>query len=159
MSVTGRIAIIAAVWVIGVIICAACARTLYLALRRCAPENRAMSPRLVWIVAIPYLHLPALPFVAAGVSRSLSAELRSRGWSYDPRVPLSWHGQLLSFGFLVGYVVQLLGLLYPESPAIFRWSSLITVIFLAFLFTAMTYWSKVARLSARLAGTDVAAAA
>jgi hypothetical protein len=53
--------------------------TLQKALKGCSPENRAMSPGLVWLLLIPFFNLIWNFFVVMNMAKSLGAEFQKRG--------------------------------------------------------------------------------
>lgn len=53
--------------------------TLQRALRRCAPERRAIAPGQVWLLLIPLFNLAWHFVVVLRVARTLGAELEARG--------------------------------------------------------------------------------
>jgi hypothetical protein len=61
--------------VVGVFYCL----TLQKALNRCAPQNRAMSPGLVWLYLIPFFNLIWHFFIVINMAKSLHAEFVYRG--------------------------------------------------------------------------------
>ena len=58
--------------------------TLQKALNRCAPENRAMAPGMVWLLLIPLFNLVWHFFVVSNVAKSLGAEFQKRGLPEEP---------------------------------------------------------------------------
>ena len=58
--------------------------TLQKALNRCAPENRAMAPGMVWLLLIPLFNLVWHFFVVINVAKSLGAEFQKRGLPEEP---------------------------------------------------------------------------
>lgn len=52
--------------------------TLYKALSRCSPQNRTLSPGLVWLFLIPIFSLVWQFFIVIGMTRSLHAEFVTR---------------------------------------------------------------------------------
>ena len=58
--------------------------TLQKALNRCAPENRAMAPGLVWLIFIPLFALVWQFFVVINMAKSLGAEFQKRGIAEEP---------------------------------------------------------------------------
>jgi hypothetical protein len=53
--------------------------TLQKALNKCAPENRAMQPGMVWLLLVPLVNLVWGFFVVLNMSKSLGAEFQKRG--------------------------------------------------------------------------------
>ena len=66
--------------VIGIFYCL----TLQKALNRCAPQNRAMSPGLVWLFLIPFFSLVWHFFIVINMAKSLHAEFMYRGIVEEP---------------------------------------------------------------------------
>jgi hypothetical protein len=66
--------------VIGIFYCL----TLQKALNRCAPQNRAMSPGLVWLYLIPIFSLVWHFFIVINMAKSLHAEFVYRGIVEEP---------------------------------------------------------------------------
>lgn len=66
--------------VIGIFYCL----TLQKALNRCAPQNRAMSPGLVWLYLIPLFNLIWHFFIVINMAKSLHAEFVYRGMAEEP---------------------------------------------------------------------------
>jgi hypothetical protein len=63
------------IWiVVGIFYCL----TLQKALNRCAPQNRAMSPGLVWLFLIPVFNLIWHFFIVINMAKSLHAEFVAR---------------------------------------------------------------------------------
>jgi hypothetical protein len=58
--------------------------TLQKALNRCAPENRAMAPGMVWLMFIPLFNLVWQFFVVINMAKSLGAEFQKRGIAEEP---------------------------------------------------------------------------
>ena len=53
--------------------------TLQKALNKCAPENRAMQPGMVWLLLVPLVNMVWGFFVVINMAKSLGAEFRKRG--------------------------------------------------------------------------------
>jgi hypothetical protein len=66
--------------VIGIFYCL----TLSKALNRCAPQNRTLSPGLVWLYLIPVFNLVWHFFIVINMARSLHAEFVYRGIVEEP---------------------------------------------------------------------------
>jgi hypothetical protein len=58
--------------------------TLQKALGRCAPENRAMEPGLVWLMLIPCVGLVWHFFIVLNMAKSLGKEFQKRGITAEP---------------------------------------------------------------------------
>jgi hypothetical protein len=58
--------------------------TLQRALQRCAPQNRAMEPGMVWLLLIPCFNLVWHFFVVLNIAKSLGAEFRQRNIAAEP---------------------------------------------------------------------------
>lgn len=54
------------------------------ALERCSPQNRAMSPGLVWLYLIPIFSLVWHFFIVLNMAKSLHAEFAYRGMVEEP---------------------------------------------------------------------------
>ena len=54
------------------------------ALNRCAPENRAMQPGMVWLLFVPLLNIVWHFFVVMNMAKSLGAEFQKRGIAEEP---------------------------------------------------------------------------
>jgi magnesium-transporting ATPase (P-type) len=53
--------------------------TLQKALNKCAPENRAMQPGMVWLLLVPLVNMVWGFFVVINMAKSLGAEFQKRG--------------------------------------------------------------------------------
>ncbi len=79
--VLGVIGVWVVIWiVVGLFYCL----TLQKALERCAPQNRAMSPGLVWLFLIPLFNLVWHFFIVLNMAKSLHAEFMYRGIVEEP---------------------------------------------------------------------------
>jgi len=58
--------------------------TLQKAFTRCAPENRAMQPAMVWLLLIPLFGLVWHFFVVLNLAKSLGSEFKKRNLVEDP---------------------------------------------------------------------------
>ena len=58
--------------------------TLQKALNKCAPENRAMQPGMIWLLLIPLVNLVWSFFVVINMAKSLGAEFQKRGIAEEP---------------------------------------------------------------------------
>jgi len=58
--------------------------TLQKALNRCAPENRAMEPGMIWLLLIPCVNFVWHFFVVLNLAKSLGAEFQKRGITEEP---------------------------------------------------------------------------
>ena len=54
------------------------------ALNRCAPENRAMEPGMIWLLLVPLVNLVWHFFVVGNMAKSLAAEFQKRGIAEEP---------------------------------------------------------------------------
>jgi len=53
--------------------------TLQKALNKCAPENRAMQPGMLWLLLVPLVNIVWSFFVVLNMAKSLGAEFQKRG--------------------------------------------------------------------------------
>ncbi len=58
--------------------------TLQKALNRCSPENRAMTPGMVWLLFIPFFSIVWHFIVVLNMAKSLDAEFKKRGIPEEP---------------------------------------------------------------------------
>ena len=111
------------------------ALTLQKALDRCAPENRAMSPRMVWLLLIPFFNLIWNFIVVTRMAATLESEFRMR------QIPIEQNpGQGIGIAYAILFIctfVPLLGLLAG----------------FACLVCWIIYWVKIAECSGRLAAS------
>jgi hypothetical protein len=107
--------------------------TLQKAFNRCAPENRAMAPALVWLMLIPLFNLVWHFFVVINLAKSLGAEFQKRGIAEEPE-PGKKLGLLACILSCCG-IIPLLGFLCS----------------LGALVCVILYWIKIAGYSAKLA--------
>lgn len=107
--------------------------TLQKALDRCAPENRAMSPGLVWLLFIPLFMLVWNFFVVINMAKSLGAEFQKRGMAEDPQ-PGKTIGLVMSILACCG-IIPILGP-FCSLAAFICW---------------IIYWVKIAGFSGKLA--------
>jgi hypothetical protein len=107
--------------------------TLQKALNRCAPENRAMAPGMVWLQIIPLFGLVWQFFNVINIAKSLGAEFQKRGMAEDPQP-----------GKTLGLVMCILGCcsIIPLLGFICAIGALICWIM---------YWVKIAGYSSKLA--------
>lgn len=116
--------------------------TLQKALDRCAPENRAMAPGLVWLLFIPLFSLVWQFFVVINVAKSLGVEFQMRGIAGEPQP-----------GKTIGLAMCILGCcsfitfipFFPYIPFMGTLSEF------GALICFILYWVKIAGLSAKLA--------
>jgi hypothetical protein len=105
--------------------------TLHKALSRCAPENRAMEPGLVWLIYIPVFNLIWNFIVVNRISTSLRSEFQRRGVTgVDTGREL---GLAMSILACLG-IIPIVGVL-AALAGIVCW---------------ILYWAKIAGLSGRL---------
>jgi len=107
--------------------------TLQKTLTRCAPENRAMAPGMVWLMLIPLFNLVWQFFVVINVSKSLAAEFAKRGIAEEPE-PGKKLGMITCILGCCG-IIPLLGVLCSLG-ALVCW---------------ILYWMKIAGFSAKIA--------
>ena len=58
--------------------------TLQKALNKCAPENRAMQPGMIWLLLVPLVNLVWSFFVVLNMAKSLGAEFQKRSIAEEP---------------------------------------------------------------------------
>lgn len=107
--------------------------TLQKALNRCAPENRAMAPGMVWLLFIPLFNLVWHFFVVINMAKSLGAEFQKRGIAEEPE-PGKKLGMIMCILACCG-IIPILG----------------TFISIGTLICWIMYWVKIAGYSAKLA--------
>ena len=107
--------------------------TLQKALNRCAPENRAMAPGMVWLMLIPLFNIVWHFFVVINIAKSLGAEFQKRGVSEEAE-PGKKLGLIMCILACCG-IIPLLGMLCS----------------LGALVCVILYWVKSAGFSAKLA--------
>jgi hypothetical protein len=83
--------------------------TLQKALNRCAPENRAMQPAMVWLLLVPLLNLVWGFIVVINMAKSLGAEFQKRGIAEEPE-PGKKLGMIMCVLFCCS-IIPLLGML------------------------------------------------
>ena len=81
--------------------------TLQKALNKCAPENRAMQPGMIWLLLIPLVNLVWSFFVVINMAKSLGAEFQKRGIAEEPE-PGKKLGMIMCILFCCG-IIPLLG--------------------------------------------------
>jgi len=107
--------------------------TLQKTLNRCAPENRAMQPCMVWLMLIPLFNLVWHFMVVINISKSLEAEFQKRGIAEEPE-PGKKIGMIMCI-LACCSIIPILGVLCSIG-ALVCW---------------ILYWVKVAGFSAKLA--------
>ena len=107
--------------------------TLQKALNRCAPENRAMAPGLVWLLLVPLLNIVWGFFVVINMSKSLGAEFQKRGIAEEPE-PGKKLGLIMCILVCCG-LIPILGA-FCSLGALVCW---------------ILYWVKIAGFSSKLA--------
>jgi hypothetical protein len=107
--------------------------TLQRALNRCSPENRAMSPGMVWLMFIPLFNIVWHFFVVINIAKSLGAEFQKRGMVEEPN-PGKTIGLVMCILACCG-IIPLLGILCSLG-AFVCW---------------IIYWIKIAGFSGKLA--------
>lgn len=106
--------------------------TLQKALNKCAPENRAMEPAMVWLMLIPCFSIIWHFFVVINMSKSLAAEFRARGIVEEPE-PGKVIG-LVMCGLACAGIIPFIGGLFG----------------LGYLVCWIIYWVKIAGFSKKL---------
>ncbi len=107
--------------------------TLQKALNRCSPENRAMSPGMVWLVFIPLFGIVWQFFNVINVAKSLGAEFQKRGIAAEPQ-PGKTLGLVMCILFCCGII--------PLAGAFCSLAGLVVWII---------YWVKIAGYSKQIA--------
>jgi hypothetical protein len=107
--------------------------TLQKALNRCAPENRAMAPGMVWLLFIPLFNIIWHFFVVLNMAKSLGAEFQKRGIAEEPE-PGKKLGLIMCILACCG-IIPVLGVLCSLG-ALVCW---------------IIYWIKIAGFSGKLA--------
>jgi hypothetical protein len=107
--------------------------TLQKTLNRCAPENRAMAPGMVWLMLIPLVNIVWHFMVVINIAKSLGAEFQKRGIAEeaDPGKKLGMIMCILA----ACSIIPLLGVLCSVG-ALICW---------------IMYWLKIAGFSAKIA--------
>ena len=115
--------------VVGIFYCL----TLQKALNRCAPQNRAMSPGLVWLYLIPIFSTVWHFFIVINMAKSLHAEFVSRNMveEQSPGQGIGLATCILNAVGVIPYVGWLTGI-----PALICW---------------IIYWVKIAGFSNKIA--------
>ena len=115
--------------IIGIFYCL----TLQKALNRCAPQNRAMSPGLVWLFLIPVFNVVWHFFIVINMAKSLHAEFVSRNMveEQSPGQGIGLTACILHVCSFIPYVGGLAGI--------------------AFLICWIMYWVKIAGYSDKIA--------
>jgi len=106
--------------------------TLQKALNRCAPENRAMEPGMIWLLLIPCVNMVWHFFVVLNLAKSLGAEFQKRGIAEEPE-PGKVIGLVASILWCCGWIPLLNYLTGPA--ALVCW---------------IIYWVKIAGFSKKL---------
>ncbi len=106
--------------------------TLQKALNKCAPENRAMQPGMLWLLLVPLVNLVWSFFVVINMAKSLGAEFQKRGLTEEAE-PGKKLGMIMSVLFCCG-IIPLLGALCS----------------LGGLVCWIMYWLKIAEYSKKL---------
>lgn len=130
------------------------------ALKRCSPENRALSPRLVWLGLIPVFNLVWQFVVVVALGRSLGNEYRARGLRGPARPGLSlgiamacvWAVSIVAYFGLWASVLGALGRRLNEYYSALSIFGLAGILFLAGLVLWIIYWVKIHQYSSRLVG-------
>ncbi|MDM8000661.1 MAG: hypothetical protein QUS33_11910 [Dehalococcoidia bacterium] len=127
------VAVIAIPIVIGIFYCL----TLQKALSRCAPQNRTLSPGLVWLYLVPLFNLVWHFFIVVNMAKSLHAEFVYRNM-LEEESP----GQGIGLAACILHVVSLLAHLIP----FLGW-----LVWIAGLVCWIIYWVKIAGFSNKIA--------
>jgi hypothetical protein len=106
--------------------------TLQRALNRCTPQNRAMTPGLVWLMLIPLFNIIWHFFVVINIAKSLGAEFQKRGIAEEPNP-----GQKLGMVMCILNVCEIIPFLHIFC-------------FLGTLVCWIMYWMKIAGFSNKL---------
>jgi hypothetical protein len=109
--------------------------TLQKALNRCAPENRAMNPGMMWLMFIPLFNLVWHFLIVLNIAKSLGAEFRKRGMAEEPE-PGKTLGLAMCILACCG-IIPILGMLCS----------------LGGLVCWIMYWVKISGYSAKLAAS------
>lgn len=105
-------------------------------LERVSPQNRAMSPDMVWLNFIPVFNFGWFIYTVAKVRDSVRAEYQSRYWAREG-----------DYGYNVGLAAGILGI----CSAVFGWIPVLGWgVSVAALVAWIIYWLKTADLKSRL---------
>ncbi len=106
--------------------------TLQKALNRCAPESRAMSPGLVWLMFIPLFNMVWHFIIVSNISKSLHSEFVKRNLQEDPNP-----GQGIGLAMCILQVVSIIPIVgfFTGIACFICW---------------IIYWVKIAGFSAKL---------
>lgn len=130
-------------------------------LERCAPENRAMDPNLVWLMFVPVFNLYWQFHIVRAVAKSLKKEYEARELPHSSNLPFSLGIALAScvtttvvlfwtaVGLMIGGADDFIGLngLELAGRIVFGVSAFIAV---ATLVLWIVYWVKMSALSKEL---------
>jgi hypothetical protein len=135
----------------------------------CAPENRSMSPGMVWLMLIPFVNIVWHFFVVINVYKSLRTEFQKRGIAEDLE-PSKKLGLIISILVPCVIIIPLLGgyplwdcldwfggVLLTGGLGIFQATSInryclgSSLAVLSGLILWILYWRKITRFSAMLA--------
>jgi hypothetical protein len=114
--------------------------TLQKALSRCSPENRAMSPGMVWLMLIPLFNIVWIFFVVINIAKSLGAEFQKRSIVAEPEP-----GKTLGLAYAILAICSII----PFVGFLAGIGALVCFIM---------YWVKIYGYSNQLGDTPVAAA-
>lgn len=106
--------------------------TLQKALNKCAPENRAMQPGMIWLLLVPLVNLVWQFFVVINMAKSLGAEFQKRGIAEEAE-PGKKLGMIMCILFCCG-IIPLLGV-FCSLGGLVCW---------------IMYWLKIAGFSKKL---------
>ena len=110
--------------------------TLQKALKKCAPESRALEPGLVWLFLIPVVNLVLHFFIVIGMAKTLHNEFNRRGVTVADPSP----GQSLGLAMCI----------VPCGCIVFPLSF---VLIPTYLVLWIIYWAKIAGFSRSLGET------
>ena len=95
--------------VIGLVVAIFYILSLQKTLNKCAPENRAMQPGMIWLMLVPLVNLVWHFFVVINMAKSLGAEFQKRGMAEEPE-PGKKLGMIMCILACCG-IIPLLGVL------------------------------------------------
>ena len=135
--------------------------TLQHALERCAPENQAMAPGLVWLGIIPFFGFVWQFFLAIALGKSLGNELRTRAMRTParPGQSLGIATAAVSCAATIFYVLALVASAtgITQGPSMFDSNRLATAsgwlcaaLSLAAIVLGVIYWVQIHGFSSRL---------
>ena len=117
---------------IGLVVAVFYILTLQKALNKCAPENRAMQPGMIWLLLVPLLNIVWHFLVVINMAKSLGAEFQKRGIAEEPEP-----------GKKLGLIMCILACCF--------WIPLLNILTgLGTLICFIMYWLKIAGFSKKL---------